>query len=1055
MGKQYEIMFKLDAATDSSFSKAFNSASSDFKRLYDLARNLERGPSNSTLTKAVRDDLRRTQATNSTVTKSMRDDMRRMQQEMRNTGSTASKMSTMVRRGLLSMTAGFSAGALAVSSFKKAADFEEQLSSIQALTGLSSGEMKRVHDLALELGAKTKYSALEAAQGMEELLKAGMSTEQVVGGGLEASLNLAAAGSLGLADAAEIMSTAMNAFKSDGMAASQAADILAGAANASATSVEELRYSLAAASAVASGVGLSFKDTNVALGLFANNGLKGSDAGTSLKTMLSRLTPMTSEQYAQFMDLGLMTFKTTEALNFLNEKGVKPVSNNMQDVINAMTTYSAKTANAKVGSDKANKAFRVMASEAGALSSDFYDANGNLKSMADIAGILQNALKDMNAEQRQVALYKIFGSDAIRGANILFKEGAEGVKKFDEEMSKVTALEVATKRMDNAKGAVEQFRGAMETLQISVLEPTMPLIKELALSAAEASEKFQAWMNTRQAKVWGNTLLGVLKAAPKLIAGTAAAWGAMKIGKGAVNTVEFFKGMKGISTATSSAAAGMRTAATATRLFGAASFMLTNPIGLAITGIGLLTTGVLAYKKRQEEARQALIHMKDTLDTAYSNYTAADEQSRKTGELIKEYDRLTGKIKDAKTPAKELEEARRKLKEVEQELIDMNPDILSAEDAKTGKLREQAGYVKQIKDAQKESAKLDLEKTIFDGMANLPKMEENLRKLRDDAPNYQEKMNQVRKDYAAYEEFNTRLRSIMQNRSLSLSERNEQRTAVFDDIQKYRGKDDLRGRDADLSYRLKELQDAYSNNLDLLRKTNAELTESENSYKALYDQAKHYIEMESGLEGTLEEQAKKYKSMSEEQKKKFDEELAKIDELNSKLNMLPKNMQIDLDVVYREIGKPQSVKRYSANSTFKNYAEYAEGGMITRPHVGLVGEAGPEMIVPLSPGKRGRGLALWERAGSMLGVRPYAEGGLVGGLEVTPRSGDMLEKANRIMGHSGSGNEINVTFAPQITVQGGGSNVKQEVAQALKQAQSEFERRFQAMMRQQGRVTMQ
>lgn len=108
---------------------------------------------------------------------------------------------------------------------------------------------------------------------MEELLKAGLSPATVKAGGLEAALNLATAGGLDLAEAAEIMSTSLNTFKDDGLKASDAANILAGAANASATSVGELKYGIAQVGTVASGLGLSFKDTSTTLATFAQNGL--------------------------------------------------------------------------------------------------------------------------------------------------------------------------------------------------------------------------------------------------------------------------------------------------------------------------------------------------------------------------------------------------------------------------------------------------------------------------------------------------------------------------------------------------------------------------------------------------------------------------------------------------------------------------------------------------------------------------------------------------------------------------------------------------------------
>lgn len=318
------------------------------------------------------------------------------------------------------LTAGLGTAAIATKSLSKALDFEAQMSTIKALTGATSTQMKQMEDLALTMGSKTKYSALQAAQGIEELLKAGISPASVQSGALEAALNLATAGGLELANAAEIMSTALNAYKKDGLTAAEASNILAGTANASATSVEDLRMSLSAVSAVAAGFGMTFKDTNAAMGLFANNGFKGSDAGTSLKTMLQNLQPGTKEQIALFNKLGITTNGT------------------------------------------ANK---------------FFDATGKIQDLANVSETLRKALGGMNNMQRQAALEAMFGTDAIRAANILYDEGAAGVKKFYDEMGNVTALQVATEKMNNGKGAIEQFKGAIETLQIRALKPLLPAVK--------------------------------------------------------------------------------------------------------------------------------------------------------------------------------------------------------------------------------------------------------------------------------------------------------------------------------------------------------------------------------------------------------------------------------------------------------------------------------------------------------------------------------------------------------------------------------------------------
>ncbi|WP_052723763.1 phage tail tape measure protein [Paenibacillus wulumuqiensis] len=317
-------------------------------------------------------------------------------------------------------------------SMSKAMDFEAQIDSVAALDkslAKGSANYDKLTALALEMGAKTSYSALEAAQGMEELIKAGLSAKQVMGGGLEAALNLAAAGSIEVADAASVMSIAMNAFKQDGMSAADAANILASTANASATGVNELKYGIAAVGSVAGSLGMTFKETAASVGIFANNGLSASDGGTSLKTMLANLQPMTKKTRILFDELGW-------TVNGTNNK--------------------------------------------------FFDAAGNLKDLTSIAGILNDTTKNMTKQDRGALFRDLFGSDAVRAATIFAKEGAEGVAKFLKQVKEgPTALEVAKAKLNNAKGAVEQLSGAFETFQISALTPMMPAIKEVSLGLAD------------------------------------------------------------------------------------------------------------------------------------------------------------------------------------------------------------------------------------------------------------------------------------------------------------------------------------------------------------------------------------------------------------------------------------------------------------------------------------------------------------------------------------------------------------------------------------------
>ena len=441
------------------------------------------------------------------------------------------------------MAASFGAATLAVGAglgmaTKKSMDFEAQLSSIKALTGASSDEMTKMRDLAMDMGSKTKYSSLEAAEGIEELLKAGLTPAQIQAGGLQQALSLATAGGLDLAKAAEIMSTGLNTFKKDGMAAADAANILAGTANASATSVEELQYGLAAVGTVADGVGLNFEDTNAALGVFANNGLKGSDAGTSLKTMLANLQPTTKGAREALFDLGIMT------------------------------------------EDGANK---------------FFKANGEIQDMSTLAGLLHDSMKDLTSQQRASTLQTIFGSDAVRAGNILYKEGSKGITDFKKAMGNVTAEEVATEKMNNLKGEIEQLKGSFETLQISVGHALEPIVKVGVSGLQKIVDGFNNLSPGMQRTIAlsgavATGILGIVTVGGVLLSFV----GTASIGLGALTT-----GMGAMGIAAGGAAGGVG-------LLGGALAVVTGPIGLTVAAVAALTAGGIALYKNWDTVNNTL-----------------------------------------------------------------------------------------------------------------------------------------------------------------------------------------------------------------------------------------------------------------------------------------------------------------------------------------------------------------------------------------------------------------------------------------------------------------
>src|SRR5690554_4219006 len=311
--------------------------------------------------------------------------------------------------------AGLLAGAVAggTKAFQTFAEFDQLIRQVGVQTGLAGNKLKEMSDLALQMGKDTSFSASEAAEAMLELAKGGLTAAQIKAGALQQTLTLAAAGGVRLGDAATYIVSAMGAFGLKAQDSARIAAALAGGANASTASVESLGMALQQVGPGAKQAGLSLNETVAALAAFENSGVKGSDAGTSLKVMLQRLVPQTTAAKDAMKELGL---------NFVN-------------------------------------------------------ADGSFKSLAEIAGILQDRLGGLSAAQRTVALNTIFGSDASRAAAILMENGEQGIRKYIRATEDLAAAEeLAAAMMSGASGSIEEMMGSLETLAIVVGQTIAPAV---------------------------------------------------------------------------------------------------------------------------------------------------------------------------------------------------------------------------------------------------------------------------------------------------------------------------------------------------------------------------------------------------------------------------------------------------------------------------------------------------------------------------------------------------------------------------------------------------
>jgi phage-related protein len=523
------------------------------------------------------------------------------------------------------------AGAVGAAGFviagNSAAAFEQRLSAVRAVSGATEDQMRRISDAALQIGQDTSFSATEAASAFEELVKAGISVDQALDGAALATANLAAAGEIALPRAAEIAANAMNNFNLAGKDMPHIADLVAGAANASAISVEEFAQSMSQVGAVASLVGISFDDTAVAIAEMGNAGIKGSDAGTSLKTMLLNLQPTMQGQITKFKELGLITYDAADAMKSLAAKGITPVSDSFQDVRGAISDYLEETQGIKDDTKEMGKAVDDWLMKNAGMQNAFFDSTGKAKSLGEMQKILANATKDLTEEQKLASLELMFGADAIRAAAIMSKEGEKGFNDMATAMGNVTAAGTAEVRLDNVRGSLEKLKGAFETLLIQLGTIFLPVVKRVVDGLTEfvewlssASERAKTFfvslggIGTALALVGGALITTLAVLGPFLIqlAGAAMIQKLFRAGAGAVKyfasilaassgPITFFMRLQArITTLFTGISAAAATAAGAVGLFGRILAIAMSGWGILAAVVALLVAvGVVLYNTWQ------------------------------------------------------------------------------------------------------------------------------------------------------------------------------------------------------------------------------------------------------------------------------------------------------------------------------------------------------------------------------------------------------------------------------------------------------------------------
>ena len=307
-------------------------------------------------------------------------------------------------------------GGLATAAVKVASDFDSAMSQVAAVSGATGKELDALRDKAREMGSKTKFSASEAAEAMNYMAMAGWKTGDMLDG-IEGIMNLAAASGEDLATTSDIVTDALTALGLSAADSGHFADILAAASSNANTNVSMMGETFKYCAPVAGALGFTAEDTAEAIGLMANAGIKSSQAGTAMRTMLTSLT-------------GEVTF-----------------------VGDAFGELTVQTVN----------------------------ADGSMRSLGDILGDCRAAFAQMSEAERAANAEALVGKNAMSGFLAVMNAAPGDIEKLNNAINNCdgTAERMAQTMQDNLAGQLTILKSQLEELAISIGEILMPSIRQI------------------------------------------------------------------------------------------------------------------------------------------------------------------------------------------------------------------------------------------------------------------------------------------------------------------------------------------------------------------------------------------------------------------------------------------------------------------------------------------------------------------------------------------------------------------------------------------------
>ena len=590
------------------------------------------------------------------------------------------------------ITAATGAGAVAAgtAAINAGKSFEAGMSEVQAISGASRKDLEALTNKAKEMGATTKFSATQASEGLKYMAMAGWNSQQMIDG-LPGVMNLAAASGEDLGTVSDIVTDALTAMGLKAGDSAHFADVLATAASSSNTNVAMMGETFKYAAPLAGTRGYNIEDLSQAIGLMANAGIKGSQSGTSLRSILTRLASPPSDA-AKAMEKYGISIKNSDG----SMKSLMEVMENMRDSLQGLPEDEKAAAASALGGQEAMSGLLAIIN---ASESDFDNLS---KAIDNASGAAQDQADIMN-DNLQGALYEL--GSAAESAGIELYDNIKNPAKKSVRAAATEIRSLSTTIKDNGIEAIipEETITTVKNLGTTAKAVGAGGLKVLGGAAQFAGENIQTVLPVAASLLTVVKGYTVVKTISTAFAETQVAMAGASTGMTILGTV--------VKLFTGEALA----ATTATGLLSGAIGVLANPIALAVVAGGALTAGMVAYtltqKKSTTEAdkfAQSCKKLKKEQDEVASSIRSMHKDNAKNVNDVKiqgvQADNLLSKLNSLIGVQEKDAGTKQQIKSTVQQLNDILPDLNLQYDEQKDKLNQSTAAIKRNIQALKEQA---------------------------------------------------------------------------------------------------------------------------------------------------------------------------------------------------------------------------------------------------------------------------------------------------------------------------------------------------------------